>query len=404
MTQSHYTRKNQNKYKNQKKSITNKNETKHKSINSLDTFIDNINKTNKDTKDNNEKINEDMNKEIDENSELEKQYYYYLNENTEKKNNNKTNQYVKTKKDYTTLLNYNYILSKEESKAAFKQGKGYGAGTIMEEVTACVSLLTVKPIIFIDIGAHVGDYTNEILRRYPTINAFLFEPSSVNKPILENQFSKLPNVKINSCALSNNDGKQSLYYDKAGSVLASLTNRRLGHFNIDMNNNETVDIKRFDTFWKTTKYNEKTIIDYVKIDVEGWELNVLQGFGDLINNMRVIQFEFGGSNIDTRTFFQDFWYYFKDRNFAIYRITPNGILPIREYSEHDEFFSTTNYIAVNKKYNDIEIIDKYQDTINQNQNKNQPKKNSIKHNKNKHKSKKNIPNNKKNKYNKFHKP
>ena len=69
--------------------------------------------------------------------------------------------------------------------------------------------------------------------------------------------------------------------------------------------------------------------------------------------MRVIQFEFGGSNIDTRTFFQDFWYFFKDRNFSIYRITPNGILPIREYTEHDEFFSTTNYIAVNRKYNDI---------------------------------------------------
>jgi len=354
-----------------KYSITKKNNPKHKSISSLDTFIDNINKSK----------NEKMNEEIDENSELEKQYYY-LNENAEKNNNNKQ---VKTKKDYTTILNYNYILSKEESKAAFKQGKGYGAGTIMEEVTACVSLLTVKPFIFIDVGAHVGDYTKEILRRYPNINAFLFEPQSANKSILENAYSKMPNVKINACALSNTDGKQSLYYDKVGSVLASLTNRRLDHFNTDMNNSEEIETKRFDTFWKTTKYDEKTIIDYVKIDVEGWELNVLEGFGDLINNIRVIQFEFGGANINTRTYFQDFWYFFKDHNFSIYRITPNGILPIRDYTEHDEFFSTTNYIAVNRKYNDIEIIDKYQDTINQN--KNQPKKNSIKQNKNKNKNK-----------------
>jgi FkbM family methyltransferase len=364
---------------------TKKKKIKHESINSLDSFLDNVK--------NNEKNNEENNEEMNDTMELEKQYYYYLNENADRNNNN--NKQVKTKKDYTTLLNYNYILSKEESRAAFKQGKGYGAGTIMEEVTACVSLLTVKPLIFIDIGAHVGDYTNEILRRYPNINAFLFEPQSAHKTTLENAYSKMPNVKINSCALSNNDGKQSLYYDKEGSVLASLTNRRLEHFNVNMNNSETVDIKRFDTFWKTTNYNEHTIIDYVKIDVEGWELSVLQGFGELINNMRVIQFEFGGSNIDTRTFFQDFWYFFKGLNFALYRITPNGILPMREYSEHDEFFSTTNYIAVNRKYNDIEIIDKYQDTINQN--KNQPKKNSFKHNKNK--SKKNIPNKK----NKFHK-
>jgi hypothetical protein len=67
-------------------------------------------------------------------------------------------------------------------------------------------------------------------------------------------------------------------------------------------------------------YAANPIIDYVKIDVEGWELSVLQGFGDLVYNMRVIQFEFGGSNIDTRTFFQDFWYFFKDHNFSIYRI------------------------------------------------------------------------------------
>ena len=371
--------------KNTKKSLTKKQHIKHESIHSLDSFLDNIGNINKNNNEENNEENNEKNNEIKENSALDKQYYYYLNENADR--NKYNNKQIKTKKDYTSILNYNYILSKEESKAAFKQGKGYGAGTIMEEVGACISLLTVKPLIFIDIGAHVGDYTNEILRRYPSIHAFLFEPSSVNKPILEKQFSTLPNVSIHSCALSNNDGKQSLYYDKAGSVLASLTNRRLDHFNIDMNNNETVDIKRFDTFWKTTNYNEHTIIDYVKIDVEGWELSVLQGFGDLINNMRVIQFEFGGSNIDTRTFFQDFWYFFKGMNFALYRITPNGILPMREYSEHDEFFSTTNYIAVNRKYNDIEIIDKYQDTINQN--KNHPKKNSFKH-----KSKKNIPNNK----------
>ena len=343
MPLSNYTKKNKNSLSTKKK------ESKHKLIDSLDAFLDNINKTN----------NEEMNEDI----ELEKQYYYYLNENADRKNNNNNNKQVKTKKDYTTLLNYNYILSKEESKTAFKQGKGYGAGTIMEEVTACVSLLTVRPLIFIDIGAHVGDYTNEILRRYPSINAFLFEPQSGNKSTLENAYSHMPNVKINACALSNVNGKQKLYFDKIGSVLASLENRRLEHFNVNMNNSEEIETKRFDDFWKTTKYNENTIIDYVKIDVEGYELYVMLGFGNLIYNMRVIQFEFGGANIDTRIFFQDFWYFFKDRNFSLYRITPNGILPIRDYSEHDEFFSTTNYIAVNKKYNDIEIIDKYQENI-----------------------------------------
>ena len=87
----------------------------------------------------------------------------------------------------------------------------------------------------------------------------------------------------------------------------------------------------------------------VKIDVEGHELTALKGFGNALNATRVLQFEFGGCNIDTRTYFQDFWYFFKGQDFEIYRITPVGAEKITRYNERDEFFSTTNYIAVNSR-------------------------------------------------------
>ena len=77
-------------------------------------------------------------------------------------------------------------------------------------------------------------------------------------------------------------------------------------------------------------------------------MEVLNGFGDLIFNTRLIQFEFGGCNIDTKTYFQDFWYYFLDKNFLIYRITPRGPKLLNFYNEIDEFFLTTNYVAINK--------------------------------------------------------
>ena len=51
------------------------------------------------------------------------------------------------------------------------------------------------------------------------------------------------------------------------------------------------------------------MIDFFKIDVEGHEMDVLKGIGDKISNIKLIQFEFGGCNIDTRCFFQDFWYF-----------------------------------------------------------------------------------------------
>ena len=88
----------------------------------------------------------------------------------------------------------------------------------------------------------------------------------------------------------------------------------------------------------------------MNLDVEGHELDVLEGFGKLILKTKLIQFEFGGCNIDTRTYFQDFWYFFLERNFIIYRITPRGFLRIRSYKEKYEFFQTTNYIALNKSF------------------------------------------------------
>ena len=48
------------------------------------------------------------------------------------------------------------------------------------------------------------------------------------------------------------------------------------------------NLMRFDNYWDENKY-----IDFVKIDVEGHELEVLEGFGNLIKITKLIQFEFG---------------------------------------------------------------------------------------------------------------
>lgn len=249
------------------------------------------------------------------------------------------------------------ILEKREYEAAVALGKGWGYGHISDEVKACISLIPIKPSVFIDIGGNVGKYTQEVLNIYPDIRTFIFEPSTTNKSILEEKFGKLSNVKISSYALSDTSGDAVLYANKPGSGLASLSNRRLEHFDITMDSKEDIKIHRFDEIWpslseqSTNTYINKRqkIIDYVKIDVEGHELAVLNGFGKFIENMGIIQFEFGGANIDSRTYFQDFWYFFKVNKFTLYRISPSGLIKIYKYKEIDEVFLTTNYIAVNDR-------------------------------------------------------
>ncbi|GHV56141.1 hypothetical protein AGMMS49579_20380 [Spirochaetia bacterium] len=75
-------------------------------------------------------------------------------------------------------------------------------------------------------------------------------------------------------------------------------------------------------------------------------MKVLEGAKHMIQsgNIDFIQFEFGGCNIDSRTYFQDFFYALKDR-YRIYRIIRDGLFEIKAYREMYECFMNSNFFA-----------------------------------------------------------
>jgi FkbM family methyltransferase len=240
------------------------------------------------------------------------------------------------------------ISKRIERIAAYLQGKGYGTASIDLEVKLAQQLLAKTPQLVMDIGGNIGEYSAKLREQNPHCEIHLFEPCHANVDKLKTRFNADNNLKVIPYALSNNTGSATLFSNEVGSGLASLTKRQLEHFNIDFNCQETVNTLRFEDYW-ITQLNQRPI-DIAKIDIEGHELNALEGFGKAIQATSVFQFEFGGCNIDSRTYFRDFWYFFKDQQFELYRITPLGLEVIKNYRESDEFFSTTNYLAANKKY------------------------------------------------------
>lgn len=226
------------------------------------------------------------------------------------------------------------------------QGKGWGAGTVQQEFRQARALLGARSTpFFLDIGGNKGMYAEEILRHFPNCTLVIFEPARTNQEILSSKFSSR-NVVIEPRAVSDTSSSATLYSDTAGSGLASLTKRRLDHFDIDLNIAEQIETVRFDEYWRGQL--DCRHIDFCKLDIEGHELDALSGFGEAINHVDLIQFEFGGCNIDTRTFFQDFWYFFNDHDFELFRITPFGSVRLDGYRESDETFRTTNYLARRK--------------------------------------------------------
>ncbi len=233
-----------------------------------------------------------------------------------------------------------------EKMASRVQGKGYWT-TLAQEVDAVVSQLQPEPGLAVDIGANVGDYSAELRGRYPRLEIHAFEPSATNIGRLNRRFHGDDRVKIAPFAVSETAGTAVLYSNEPGSGLGSLTKRLLDHHRIGFEVTETVNAMRFEDYWNAAL--QRRTMDIVKIDVEGHELSALRSFGPALEAARVIQFESGGTLIDTRTYFRDFWYLLSGREFALYRITPAGVARITRYLESEESFLYANYVAVNQR-------------------------------------------------------
>ena len=235
-------------------------------------------------------------------------------------------------------------------------GMNYGGGAFADESGEEQAILYIKKrlekeksiLTLFDVGANLGQYAGELLKCMNDVKKQIhcFEPSLDTFKQLSKNISNHKEIKLNNFGIGETNSMLKLYSDKTTSGLASVFKRKLDHFSIEMNMEEEIEIKTIDTYCSENKISH---IHLLKIDIEGNELNVLKGASTMLNKDAIdfIQFEFGGSNIDSRTYFQDF-YYLLSQKFNIYRILMDGVYPVSQYHENKEIFITTNYLAQRK--------------------------------------------------------
>jgi FkbM family methyltransferase len=190
-----------------------------------------------------------------------------------------------------------------------------------------------QPLIF-DVGANVGLYVKAVQEVFQgRARIYAFEPSIYTFNKLRKNTEGISSYPF---GFGSKNEKVDLYYTELGSGHNSVYDRQVCNFK----NKETVELRTIDSFCFE---NNIKYIDLLKIDVEGNELEVLKGAKETI--IKNIQFEFGGTNIDSRTYFRDFWNLLHDK-YNIYRIVKDGICEIKEYSESaNEIFTKIDYFA-----------------------------------------------------------
>ncbi|CAN5475686.1 FkbM family methyltransferase [soil metagenome] len=255
----------------------------------------------------------------------------------------------------------NNFLGKKNSQSLFERlyrlslrGMNYGRASdyqhngeaaMLERISGMIK--SDAPVLF-DVGANKGEFTKHILESWKgrQIRLYVFEPSQKTYAMLKAAIPASDSVRLVNKGLGDKEGKVELYYDREGSGLASVYPRDLSYHNINFSDHETIELTTLDRFCEQNKIEA---IDFLKLDVEGHELSVLRGGKKMFDEGRIkmVQFEFGGCNIDSRSFFRDYFNFFK-ADYDLYRILSDGLRPITSYSEKLEVFLSANYLAIRK--------------------------------------------------------
>jgi FkbM family methyltransferase len=207
-----------------------------------------------------------------------------------------------------------------------------------------------RRVVF-DIGANIGKYgemiENQSLKLNIDVSLHLFEPTQRCFSAISKKFSNEYNVILNNFGVSNSDESARIYYDKEGSGLASLYQRNLDSYNLELNQSEEIKLRRIDKYIEEKNINH---IDFIKIDIEGHELKAFEGFGKYLNSdfIDYIQFEYGGANLDSHSSLMEIYKLLSNSGFKIAKIMSNG-LELREYSPFMENFNYCNYVAISNK-------------------------------------------------------
>jgi FkbM family methyltransferase len=238
-----------------------------------------------------------------------------------------------------------------ESYFSYLLGKGAAGSSIQEEVKGALSMVRRKSPIIFDIGANIGDWSKALLELEPNAKLFQFEPSEACR----NHIQKLGLSRtLLPFAIGSHRGEVEFYHGSAIDPVdcsASLYRRRDSRWGEYEYQVTSVQMNTIDNIISDYSLD---FVDFIKMDIEGNEYEALKGAASSLRAQKIgsISFEFGASNINSRTFFHDFWDLFNEYDYNIYRVTPgNSLVQIREYYEDLEYFrGASNYIAFLKNH------------------------------------------------------
>jgi hypothetical protein len=233
-----------------------------------------------------------------------------------------------------------------ETATALLQGKGAGSGWNMDaEIRAHRRFIRSQCPVLFDVGANVGEWSNAVTKRLGgNVQLWMFEPQEACREYLE----PLVDRGVGICTSS---GRRSRWLYRSVHTRRSVRNclplSASGHV-----------LQRYPIRSAASQDHHHRRLHgaarhpvrrFHEDDIEGHELAALAGATKALKSKTIgaLSFEFGSGNVNSRTYFHDFWDLLSEHGYSVYRILPSGrALRIERYDENLEYFrGVSNYVA-----------------------------------------------------------
>lgn len=198
-----------------------------------------------------------------------------------------------------------------------------------------------------DVGANTGEWATLALSINPNLSLHCFEPSYVTyQQLLARAFP--PHIVCNNFGLGSVREQRTLYVFEDGAGINSLYMRNGLEDGWGLTPQQRIEVVQLNTIDNYCQEHGIASIDFLKIDVEGHELEVLRGASEMLakDRIKTIQFEYGGCNIDSRVLLKDFFEFFRHLPYALYKMYPKELRRVEHYDQRLENFQYQNWVVL----------------------------------------------------------
>ena len=205
----------------------------------------------------------------------------------------------------------------------------------------------------IDIGANIGKYT-ELLLKETAAKVIAFEPlPDAYLDLKKLELNNLNRLKVFNQAIGEKNEFLELNYASSKSEKASFSDNleKLSFYDFHNNKKMKIKILSLDTFVEENldDFNQ-TEIDLIKIDTEGFELEVIKGATKTIKKMspKYIQLEFNWHQLFKKQNMYSFSEFLK--NYDLFQILPygNDLIKVNVTRPETNIYHLSNFVYIRK--------------------------------------------------------